>query len=50
MWVRATLDHSQFVRNKGDIEMAAASLTYHRNILNEEFRGSIIQFIPLLCI
>ena len=28
MWVRAALGHSQFVRNKGDIEMAAASLTY----------------------
>ncbi len=34
MWVRAALGHSQFVRNKGDIEMAAVSLTYHRKILN----------------
>ncbi len=50
MWVRAALGHGQFVGNKGDIEMAAASLTYRCKILNEKFRGSIIQFIPLLCI
>ncbi len=30
MWVRAALGHSQFVRNKGDIEMAAASLTVEK--------------------
>ncbi|MBF4247330.1 hypothetical protein EA004_20450 [Vibrio anguillarum] len=47
MWVRAALGHSQFVRNKGGIEMAAASLTFSCKILNGVVLGSIFQFIHL---